>query len=816
MEPFSVGVPLKLRDSQKSNVGDWELEENLTKLHELFQSKVDTLKLCTEKVVNICSESLTASNIRHSPITHRIKKWDSAKGSIRRRHQERIVRARLRDAVGDRNRKWLDYCYESGLEPQEDEMEPFQNPAQMLSALHDFGGVRISLYFPGDVERVTAILGEKFKITRKSDKTQGSGGNVRSLQERINHLQDSKPGSSEVNGNTAISAQGHSQFARTFTGYKATHFVVRFLDTEIPADRSHSWKDVEVEIQVGTLVMHVWSEIEHDMIYKPQELQGEKISDDEERVLDLINGIVLTGEAALRQLEASTAKRLYQRAENKEAMASSYYELAAWIEKHCEVKGMPLSDGEWRLLSQLFSILKATGDHQHYKVMELFGEAVTSHTASRQTIPIVMLQALCKRSSCAGDPKPSLFDVMETVHHARFWALRLVHSLNLAIYLGVSEEFLNLGSRGPRPSIASFLDILHPSSPRYVSLESAFMIIQYCRSIVKLESRSGRVEGLLRVAMDLPKANRVVGTAEYDGYRRILVPGMISRLFPIENPDHVTGGNDEMPGMHVDDTESYRILDVIDSYLTHKGVKVDDGYIIWDLLMTPPINREHKRPIVNQIFVPRASPHDQSVGLWHLVDHNMELDIVKLDLYKEIRGVKTLFEKKQNVFKGHSNGILELAYSLYPESRWGEVYKVWRMAKSLRTNHVRFNIGPEMSRSRAALSSIPPPSPETFKSHEPPGYYDHQYDRYFDSSRPPYSDPSFRTSAPMSHSAAFPVGQNSISFAEMAARPPNSVSQLAYTTPATTPVTRPHLFRNAPNFVDPNLVDQRRHRTGRM
>ncbi|EMR62789.1 hypothetical protein UCREL1_10253 [Eutypa lata UCREL1] len=458
MEPFSVGVPLKLRDSQKSNVGDWELEENLTKLHELFQSKVDTLKLCTEKVVNICSESLTASNIRHSPITHRIKKWDSAKGSIRRRHQERIVRARLRDAVGDRNRKWLDYCYESGLEPQEDEMEPFQNPAQMLSALHDFGGVRISLYFPGDVERVTAILGEKFKITRKSDKTQGSGGNVRSLQERINHLQDSKPGSSEVNGNTAISAQGHSQFARTFTGYKATHFV-----------------------------------IEHDMIYKPQELQGEKISDDEERVLDLINGIVLTGEAALRQLEASTAKRLYQRAENKEAMASSYYELAAWIEKHCEVKGMPLSD-----------------------------------------------------------------------------------------------------------------------------------------------------EGLLRVAMDLPKANRVVGTAEYDGYRRILVPGMISRLFPIENPDHVTGGNDEMPGMHVDDTESYRILDVIDSYLTHKGVKVDDGYIIWDLLMTPHIN----------------------------LDHNMELDIVKLDLYKEIRGVKTLFEKKQNVFKGHSNGILELAYSLYPESRW--------------------------------------------------------------------------------------------------------------------------------------------------
>jgi hypothetical protein len=117
---------------------------------------------------------------------------------------------------------------------------------------------------------------------------------------------------------------------------------------------------VIIEIQLGTLVMHVWSEIEHDLIYKPIDCQGDRVSEGEERILDLINGIVLTGEAALRQLEASTAKRLKQRAENKDMTASSHYELATWIEKDCQERGITLEGAEWGPREQLSIILKTT------------------------------------------------------------------------------------------------------------------------------------------------------------------------------------------------------------------------------------------------------------------------------------------------------------------------------------------------------------------------------------------------------------------------------------------------------------------------
>ena len=42
--------------------------------------------------------------------------------------------------------------------------------------------------------------------------------------------------------------------------------------------------------------MHAWSEVEHDLVYKP--LQG-TLSDEELAILDELNGLVLAGEIAL-------------------------------------------------------------------------------------------------------------------------------------------------------------------------------------------------------------------------------------------------------------------------------------------------------------------------------------------------------------------------------------------------------------------------------------------------------------------------------------------------------------------------------------
>ena len=53
--------------------------------------------------------------------------------------------------------------------------------------------------------------------------------------------------------------------------------------------------------------MHAWSEVEHDLAYKP--FSGE-LSEDEHAILDEINGLVLAGEIALERLQKAVKRRV--------------------------------------------------------------------------------------------------------------------------------------------------------------------------------------------------------------------------------------------------------------------------------------------------------------------------------------------------------------------------------------------------------------------------------------------------------------------------------------------------------------------------
>ncbi|KAF2627322.1 hypothetical protein BU25DRAFT_421757 [Macroventuria anomochaeta] len=73
-------------------------------------------------------------------------------------------------------------------------------------------------------------------------------------------------------------------------------------DQEQTREGDHSWKR-RVEIQITTVVMHAWSEVEHDIVYKnPWNLPPDQAMD---RMLDAINGLSITSEILLRQLQQS-------------------------------------------------------------------------------------------------------------------------------------------------------------------------------------------------------------------------------------------------------------------------------------------------------------------------------------------------------------------------------------------------------------------------------------------------------------------------------------------------------------------------------
>jgi ppGpp synthetase/RelA/SpoT-type nucleotidyltranferase len=62
-----------------------------------------------------------------------------------------------------------------------------------------------------------------------------------------------------------------------------------------------------VEIQIASVLMHAWAEVEHDLLYKP--VQG-RLSDDEYAILDELNGLVMTGEIALERLQKAGEARV--------------------------------------------------------------------------------------------------------------------------------------------------------------------------------------------------------------------------------------------------------------------------------------------------------------------------------------------------------------------------------------------------------------------------------------------------------------------------------------------------------------------------
>src|ERR1035441_5754718 len=72
---------------------------------------------------------------------------------------------------------------------------------------------------------------------------------------------------------------------KKFMGYFATHYLVK-LKTAPPDSTDARYADTKVEIQVASVLMHAWAEVEHDLEYKPE---SGTISEDESTILDEVN-----------------------------------------------------------------------------------------------------------------------------------------------------------------------------------------------------------------------------------------------------------------------------------------------------------------------------------------------------------------------------------------------------------------------------------------------------------------------------------------------------------------------------------------------
>lgn len=154
----------------------------------------------------------------------------------------------------------------------------------------DFAGVRIALYFPGDRDEIARLIESNFKIN----------------EEKKFPIDDIK-----------------TTYKKRFSGYWATHYRCN-LREDILSEKDLRYANCMVEIQVASVLMHAWSEVEHDLVYKP--LSGE-LSEDEYELLDQLNGLAMSGEITLERLQKAVKARVAE----IDKQFNNHYEFSLYI-----------------------------------------------------------------------------------------------------------------------------------------------------------------------------------------------------------------------------------------------------------------------------------------------------------------------------------------------------------------------------------------------------------------------------------------------------------------------------------------------------
>ncbi len=127
----------------------------------------------------------------------------------------------------------------------------------------DFCGIRIIVFYPSDINAVQEIIDTEFQIVESFDK-------VDSLE------------------------------ANEF-GYRSKHSIVMIKDEWLSSPNYRSLQGVKIEIQVRTILMHAWAEIEHKLAYK----NANQIRKDVKRQLARISAQLETTDEQFQNLKDS-------------------------------------------------------------------------------------------------------------------------------------------------------------------------------------------------------------------------------------------------------------------------------------------------------------------------------------------------------------------------------------------------------------------------------------------------------------------------------------------------------------------------------
>lgn len=179
----------------------------------------------------------------------------------------------------------------------------YRTEGDIRSNIPDLSGVRIALYLPSQQEVVIRLLQQTFIpiLVKIYDSAPTPEHDPRDSPQELQEEKES------------IIPDVPTQHIFRPTGYHAVHLhMCARADSPFPKQDPAAEAAV-FEIQITTLLMHAWSEVDHDLAYK---CHGDEPSTEETRVLSEINRNIVASEGLLRQLEELVQNRNTSRRAN--------------------------------------------------------------------------------------------------------------------------------------------------------------------------------------------------------------------------------------------------------------------------------------------------------------------------------------------------------------------------------------------------------------------------------------------------------------------------------------------------------------------
>ncbi|KAJ8106125.1 hypothetical protein ONZ43_g7169 [Nemania bipapillata] len=169
----------------------------------------------------------------------------------------------------------------------------------------DLAGIRIGLYLPDDIPKVAEEIDKHFNRKWLFGTVTG-GRDI--IMDRNLDAQD------HLNGRWHSESLDGTVEHWEHYGYKSWQVVVELkepqcgkLEAYTETIKQLGLKSLRVEIQIGTVVTQAWAEVQHNIIYKnPDNIVATRTM---QRIIDAINGLAITTDIMLRELDKALQLR---------------------------------------------------------------------------------------------------------------------------------------------------------------------------------------------------------------------------------------------------------------------------------------------------------------------------------------------------------------------------------------------------------------------------------------------------------------------------------------------------------------------------